>query len=243
MNIRTFNTKVGLTIKCPQFVQRFSSFHPSNLYKPFFGLLLSFLSLTTNAALLNIQMNGPGTADDVLLGINNLVVGSTTYNVLFKDGSCESLFSGCDNSFSDFDFTTSSDAAGASTSLQEAIKTLNGGFFGSNVDQIFGLSVPFRGVFTDILVPYEIVQPQPKRPPLLDAPPPPPSQSLLNYRGFTLNFTNSSTPYDRNIGTTHITRGFEVYADFTIVPVPTPHTVAIFGLGLAGLGWSRRKKA
>jgi hypothetical protein len=237
MNIRTFNIKVGLTIKCPQFVQRFSSFHPSNLYKPFFGLLLSFLSLTTNAALLNIQLNGSGTADDVLLGINNLVVGSTTYNVLFKDGSCESLFSGCDNSSSDFDFTTSSDAAGASTSLQEAIKTLNGGFFGSHVDQIFGLSVPFRGIFTDILVPYEIVQAPPPR---LGVKPPPPR---LNYRGFTLNFTNSSTPYDRGIGTTNITRGFQVYADFTIVPVPTPPTLAIFGLGLAGLGWSRRKKA
>ena len=40
--------------------------------------------------------------------------------------------------------------------------------------------------------------------------------------------------------------GFQAFAALTSlqsVPVPVPPTLVLFGLGLAGLGWSRRKKA
>lgn len=38
-------------------------------------------------------------------------------------------------------------------------------------------------------------------------------------------------------------KGILISGDLTAAPVPVPATLALFGLGLVGLGWSRRKKA
>ena len=56
-----------------------------------------------------------------------------------------------------------------------------------------------------------------------------------------------STAWDlvdnRTEGWSYSTTSSHVFAIATKTSVPAPTTLALFGLGLAGLGWSRRKKA
>jgi hypothetical protein len=57
---------------------------------------------------------------DTILGVSGLVSRGETYNVEFKDGSCASLFSGCDSP-SDFAFFDSQQAVDAIFSLHSAL--------------------------------------------------------------------------------------------------------------------------
>ena len=57
-------------------------------------------------------VNGSG----ILTGATGVNVNGTLYDVTFVDGSCVSLFDGCD-SVSDFDFSSADDAGDASQAL------------------------------------------------------------------------------------------------------------------------------
>lgn len=71
--------------------------------------------LAANAAILVVD---PATGK--LLGATGVTVGGTLYDVEFKDGTCQALFSGCDQK-SDFVFTDSNWTLSASGALLEQV--------------------------------------------------------------------------------------------------------------------------
>lgn len=75
--------------------------------------LFIFTPLSSNAALI------VGT-NDALLGATGVVVGSYIYDVNFIDGSCESVYSGC-NEISDFTFQNLASANQASQALLDQV--------------------------------------------------------------------------------------------------------------------------
>jgi hypothetical protein len=77
-------------------------------------LVLSIcLSASANAVTLNV-------ADGQLIGASNLDVGGVLYDVLFTDGSCIELFSGCDDN-SDFLVTNEVEALAVATALDQQV--------------------------------------------------------------------------------------------------------------------------
>lgn len=76
-----------------------------------------------------------------VVGIDGLMVGAETYDVQFVEGSCDSLFSGCDQSL--FTFTTQARAMDAAGSILSA-------FAGTPVDRFpelqLGIELQFLGV-------------------------------------------------------------------------------------------------
>lgn len=65
--------------------------------------------------------------------------------------------------------------------------------------------------------------------------------SLLTDSNITVNVDNSSSVDSQASFRDFVQVGFNY--ESSSAPVPAPATLALFGLGLAGLGWSRRKKA
>ncbi len=63
----------------------------------FAGLAMMGMAGTANAVVLNVS-------DGQFLGATGVDVGGTLYDVTFVDGTCITLFDGC-NEIADFDFT------------------------------------------------------------------------------------------------------------------------------------------
>jgi hypothetical protein len=80
----------------------------------FLAVLLVFGATGSTAATLNIDVNGK------LVGASGVNVGGTLYSVQFMEGTCISLFSGCDST-TDFTFQTQADAVGAVQSLLDQV--------------------------------------------------------------------------------------------------------------------------
>lgn len=90
-----------------------------------------FASITSVKAA-TIQVDGSG----ILTGATDIDIDGTLYDVLFLDGSCASLYDGCDE-VSDFNFTTEAEAVDASLALLEQV-FLRNPFFGENPEFING---------------------------------------------------------------------------------------------------------
>jgi len=76
-------------------------------------VLFVCLAASANAATLNV-------AGGQLLGASNVDVDGILYDVLFTDGSCIDLFSGCDEN-SDFKFTSEAQALAVATALDQQV--------------------------------------------------------------------------------------------------------------------------
>lgn len=97
------------------------------------ALLVAGMGLVGSASAAVLLVDGNGE----LTGANGVDVGGTLYDVRFVDGTCSSVFSGCDSD-SDFTFATTADAFVASRALLDQV-LLDG--IAGNFDTIPSLTV------------------------------------------------------------------------------------------------------
>ena len=184
------------------------------------------LSLPSNAATLDVQ-------GGQLVGVNDLDLNGSLYNVTFRASTCIAIWSGCDAD-ADLDFQTSADALAAVNALAAAI---DGSSYDDSPVLIAGITETFLG---RIFVPYEVgntINGGPRR--FLQV------ARLLNFQ--TGNFpadqtdTGATNFSDNDYGSL----GGGVWAQYDeITTVPVPAAVWLFGSAMLGLmGMARRKKA
>ena len=189
----------------------------------FILISLSLLGLSVssvNAVTLNV-------VGGQLMGADNVDVNGSLYDVDFMDGSCISLFDGCDES-ADFTFFNDSDALAASQALldQVLLDTPQGDFDsepqltnGCSGDGLCQIVTPFGldGAGVALLA------------------------EARNYAPgvFTDRSDFTSTPADTNTGV-FFGATYAIWAP--VSPVPIPAAVWLFGTALVGLiGFGRRK--
>ena len=163
-----------------------------------------------------------------LQGATGVNVGGMFYDVELLDGTCAALFTGCDNAADDFAFATLATATVAAQALLDKV-FVDGpsGQFDSEPDLTRGCSIA-SGCYA--IVPY-----------------------ALNSGGFNGAFPFNAAPsnpdmvsFDPVIFTTVQDSGGHpnfYFARFTAAPIAEPATMALFGVGLAGMALARRRRA
>ncbi len=161
-----------------------------------------------------------GTAT-TLTGINGLVVGSSTYNVSFVDGTCASVYGVCDAAH--FTFGTQINANAAAQAILSAIA---GTFFDTHVGTVGCTNVSGCQMF----VPFGI------------------NASSNVVLGIAINLYSGSdlvSPNNTSQSTDTTSQSSNVYTVFSLAPateVPEPFTLSLFGAGIGGLAFIRRNR-
>jgi hypothetical protein len=193
----------------------------SSLLRAFVALLI-FLTTAHSFASSTIIIDGNGK----LIGLQNLSVAGKLYDVTVADGSCNSLFKGCDSAL--FNFSTWDEAVVAAESL---IDGLAGQFDGKpnmvsgceNISQCH-MAIPYSSYIYSGVPRYDAV-----------------SACIFDLGesgacGVSGPSAADTTPFD------HIT-----FAQFQLVSTPTvgvpePTSILLMGLALVGLAFIHRRK-
>lgn len=190
-------------------------------------LAASFLAVpAAHAATQIVNANGQ------LIGATGVTVGTSTYDVSFVEGTCQTVFTGCDDT-SDFDFTTVADAQAAAEALLAQV-FVDGplGAFDSNAALTLGCS--YDGLCT-ALIPLFFAS----WGPAVQGPSPwnaglnsPFSPDFVGYAALEIDADTTSIPS-------------RVYARFTAVQsaVPEPGTWLMMLLGFGAVGMTMRGRS
>jgi len=176
---------------------------------------LLLVGLAANAATLNIDGGGQ------LLGASNVDVDGVLYDVEFLDGTCVSLFSGCDDA-EDFTFSSTPEANLASQALLDQVLLDSGlGPFDTDPSLVNGCEDPTQCEIRTLYGPIF------------------PANGDLS---LSLAFNGDTVSGDFQVAITSTDadsslEDFAVYARWS--PVPEPGTGVLIGLGLAALSASR----
>ena len=171
-----------------------------------------------------------------LTGAQNVDVNGTLYNVTFGTGSCQAVFTGCDNAVADFAFTTEADARAAGQALLDQvfldINTAPGSpHFDTNPSLILGCgignpniclaSIPY--LLTDGTVTFAYAQ----------------NETVEASDIVPLGSAAFPTFYDNAL-----TNGVYTWARFSVVPIPPALLLFISGLvAFFGVARSGRREA
>jgi PEP-CTERM motif len=161
-----------------------------------------------------------------LIGANNVSVDGKLYDVVFKDGSCLSLFSGCTNSALAFNTYALAHAASVALS-KDVFRDVPAGNFNTVPELTAGCIL---GTGCMVLTPYNITD-------------------GTVYYSYVLNSTGTSFEFEPRAGFpianyydtgTHADKTLAVWS-ISAVPEPQTYAMLLAGLGLMGAIGRRRK--
>jgi predicted heme/steroid binding protein len=218
------------------------------MIKKFLPLLFLFAGFQVNATIIDVPNSTYlGTEGDPLTGAIGVAVDGILYDVTFQDGTCVALFSGCDES-SDFAFQTGAAANQASQALMDQV--FGGPVFGEGYYDTRGEDGWGYGDFTQVyyVTPHAAVVSSFGTIYLS-------SSRFLNYDGpIECGTWSENAPcwaVDDNSALQAGNAGLQSNVRFAVwtkssslsTSVPEPSIIALFALGLAGLGFARRRQS
>ena len=191
-------------------------------------LFITLWASSSQAAILNV-------VGGELFGASDVEVGGLLYDVEFIDGTCIALFGDCDE-LSDFPFSTALEAGAASLALLDQV-FIDGllGDFESNLKLINGCEESATPK-CEAITPYDF---SPIDPGIILY------SAAINIPIGTSGSDNDAAVIGRLMSDSSGTFGAtSVYAIWSpVTSVPEPAGIALFGIGLLGMMFTRRRKA
>lgn len=196
----------------------------SYVFTFFVGIAVpSLSSMPTQAAILVVDDTGQ------LTGARGVDVNGVHYDVTFIEGSCVSLFDGCDED-SDLTFNDQASAVAAAQALLDQVLLDSPlGLFDTDPELTFGCGVPLN---CEILIPFNVFSDD---------------FALAAEVGnraddiFSADVIDPLSFTNVNFNTANTTDATYVRFDLAAT-VPEPSTLPLFGLGLAGMTLVRQRR-